>query len=255
MIRHPVADVMFRKAGYAGLAGATSSAAQSMRCTFHGVTAHAGIAPWEGVNALDALVSGYNNISMLRQQIRTDERVHGAIQSAPTAPNIIPDQTSILYLVRSRNLADLSKLYERVRHCVEAGALATGCGLEIKNEQAYADLRINEPLCEVYAQHMRRLGHKVGVSIRDLAAGSTDQGNVSYEMPALHALAGIPVADGSQNHTPGFTAAAGSRESHAMALSSGKALGMTAWSLFTDAGLLDRVEDDFQKDKERQAAS
>lgn len=50
-------------------------------------SAHAGAAPWEGKNALDAAFLAYANISALRQQIRPDERVHGIMEGKNWAPN------------------------------------------------------------------------------------------------------------------------------------------------------------------------
>ncbi len=44
-------------------------AVQPVVVTYRGRTAHSGAAPWEGINALDAAVLAYNNISALRQQI------------------------------------------------------------------------------------------------------------------------------------------------------------------------------------------
>lgn len=59
-------------------------------------SAHAGAAPWyvtfpcainhtynvsrEGTNALDAAFLAYSSVSMLRQQIRPDHRVHGVVE-------------------------------------------------------------------------------------------------------------------------------------------------------------------------------
>ena len=50
-------------------------------------SAHAGYAPWEGVNALDAAFVAYAGISALRQQIRPEQRVHGVISGRDWAPN------------------------------------------------------------------------------------------------------------------------------------------------------------------------
>jgi len=50
-------------------------------------SAHAGLAPWEGKNALDAAFLAYASISALRQQIRPDERVHGIMEGKNWAPN------------------------------------------------------------------------------------------------------------------------------------------------------------------------
>lgn len=49
--------------------------------------AHAALSPWEGKNALDAAVLGYNNISALRQQLRPTHRVHGIFEGKDWAPN------------------------------------------------------------------------------------------------------------------------------------------------------------------------
>jgi hypothetical protein len=50
-------------------------------------SAHAGLSPWEGQNALDAAVLAYNNISLLRQQIKPTHRVHGIFEGKDWAPN------------------------------------------------------------------------------------------------------------------------------------------------------------------------
>lgn len=47
-------------------------------------SAHAGDAPWEGTNALDAAFLAYSSVAVLRQQIKPDHRVHGVIQGSET---------------------------------------------------------------------------------------------------------------------------------------------------------------------------
>ena len=44
---------------------------------YHGKAAHASAFPWDGVNALDAAVLCYQNVSVLRQQLKPTWRVHG----------------------------------------------------------------------------------------------------------------------------------------------------------------------------------
>ncbi|MGH7417039.1 MAG: M20/M25/M40 family metallo-hydrolase, partial [Candidatus Rokuibacteriota bacterium] len=46
---------------------------------FTGKAAHASAYPWDGVNALDAVIQTFNSISMLRQQVRPQCRIHGII--------------------------------------------------------------------------------------------------------------------------------------------------------------------------------
>jgi metal-dependent amidase/aminoacylase/carboxypeptidase family protein len=79
--------------------------------------------------------------------------------------------------------------------------------------------------------------------------GSTDQGNVSHAIPALHAIIGIPVSDGAHNHTHQFTDAAGSEEAHRRAILSGKAMAMTGWKLLVDDALYDRVRAAFTESR------
>lgn len=110
-----------------GLAGMKLIASYKMRVEFRGRSAHAGYEPWNGANALDAAVSAYNNVSMLRQQIRPDERVHGIIEAGGDAPNIIPSYTRMNWYIRSPTAERCNKLVARVKACIEAGATAAGC--------------------------------------------------------------------------------------------------------------------------------
>lgn len=50
-------------------------------------SAHAGLSPWEGQNALDAAVLAYTSVGLLRQQIKPTHRVHGVFGGQDWAPN------------------------------------------------------------------------------------------------------------------------------------------------------------------------
>jgi len=62
-------------------------AIQTIDVEFHGRTAHAAGAPWNGINALDAANIAYTAVSALRQQIHPTDRVHGIIVKGGEAPN------------------------------------------------------------------------------------------------------------------------------------------------------------------------
>ena len=49
----------------------------SLHVTFKGKASHAAAAPWSGINALDSAVLAYNNISAMRQQMKSDWLIHG----------------------------------------------------------------------------------------------------------------------------------------------------------------------------------
>ncbi|UKZ84083.1 uncharacterized protein TrAFT101_000006 [Trichoderma asperellum] len=144
-----------------GCAGLLINSHIGVFATYSGKSAYAGAEPWEGVNALDALVSAYNNVSMLRQQMRPDCCIYGAVIEAPKAANIVPESTKTFYSVRAPKLAAAKELAEKVEACLSAGALATGCSCSIKREAAYEDLLPNLPLCEAYTSHMKAAGKDV----------------------------------------------------------------------------------------------
>jgi len=100
--------------------------------TFNGVNAHAGNAPWLGKNALDAAVGAYNNISMLRQQMSPEQRVHAVISHGGDRANVIPHKTEMRILVRASTNADLEATRPRIASCCEGAATATGCTVDFK---------------------------------------------------------------------------------------------------------------------------
>ena len=94
--------------------------------TYKGHAAHAAAFPWEGINALDAAVMAYTNISVLRQQMKPTWRVHGIITEGGVKPNIIPDRAQLEYYIRAPTDEELAVLKEKVTSCFEAAASATG---------------------------------------------------------------------------------------------------------------------------------
>ena len=95
----------------------------TMRCiaismvtvSYRGVSSHASAMPERGVNALDALVTAYNAIAMLRQHIRSTERIHGIIVKGGDAPNIVPEFASGNFYVRAKNMKELNALKRACR--------------------------------------------------------------------------------------------------------------------------------------------
>jgi metal-dependent amidase/aminoacylase/carboxypeptidase family protein len=159
-----------------GTAGSRTLATQFITAEFRGKGAHAAFSPWDGINTLDAAVAVYNNMSMLRQQIKPDERLHGCFLDVPKVSNIIPDYTKMQCVVRSPTLEGCVKLREKIKDCIHAGELATGCKAKISEDPIHADTLINETLCERYQTHM----HEYGVHVRKLGDRllpvATDQG-------------------------------------------------------------------------------
>ncbi|MGI9665963.1 MAG: M20 family metallopeptidase [Acidimicrobiia bacterium] len=158
---------------------------------FYGKTAHASSAPTLGLNALDAAVQAYSNVSMLRQQLEDSDRVHGIITHGGAAPNIIPDHTSMAWYARSASDERLDVLYPKIVACFEAAALATGCTFEVKAEgYRYSAMNNNAVMVDLYTTNSAALGRRMN-RLADLppkTSGSTDMGNVSQVVPSIHPM-------------------------------------------------------------------
>jgi amidohydrolase len=158
---------------------------------FFGKEAHAAGTPDLGINALDAAVQAYVNVSTLRQQLKDTDRVHGIITHGGDAPNVIPGRAAMSWYVRAASDERLDEIYPKLERCLEAAALATGCRLVMeKKGHRYKDMRTDPLLAELYAANSRRLGRDMHF-VADLppqTSGSTDMGNVSHECPSLHPM-------------------------------------------------------------------
>jgi amidohydrolase len=175
---------------------------------FHGKSAHASGAPDLGINALDAAVQAYVNVSTLRQQLQDSDRVHGIITRGGAAPNIIPAHTSMAWYVRATTDERLDEIYPRVVACFEAAALATGCTFAVRQSgHRYSALKTDPVLADLYVANSAAAGRTMQ-RLADLppeTSGSTDMGNVSQVVPSIHPMLDLhcyPVV----NHQPEFAA-------------------------------------------------
>lgn len=183
--------------------GASSLAIGAWDVVYRGKPAHAAIAPWEGVNALDAIALAHTSVGMLRQQLPPGTLVHDIVLEAGHAVNVIPETARARFEVRARTVEDLSHARRRVRACLEAAALATGAVLELTPRGAdFADLRQDEFLSAAYTRAARALGRDP-VDRRGEFMASTDMGNVSHVLPALHPTIGYDT-EGARHHTAPF---------------------------------------------------
>ncbi|MBV9173476.1 MAG: M20 family metallopeptidase, partial [Chloroflexi bacterium] len=205
------AAIMFHPGTETAVTLDRSLAARGFEFYFHGKAAHAAGAPEEGINALDAVVLFYNAISMLRQQVRSDVRIHGIILSGGAAANIIPDYAAIRYRTRADDSEYLTQVVERVVACAEGAAKATGCRLEWKEYMpGYENTMPNAVLMELMTSNLQQLGLNVNTTRRRSGRGSTDFGNVSRRVPGIEARLAITDQIDTPGHSIQFREAAGS---------------------------------------------
>ncbi|KAJ8275042.1 hypothetical protein COCON_G00096670 [Conger conger] len=215
---------------------------------YHGKASHAAAYPWEGVNALDAAVLAYNNLSVLRQQLRPDWRLHGIIKHGGVKPNIIPAYTELEFYLRTPKRHDLPAIRSKAEMCFRSAAMATGCQVDLEYaKHEYHNILRNNTLDRLYKTNGEALGidFTTDQEVLTTSSGSTDFGNVSYVVPGIHPYFYI----GSQalNHTEEYTAAAGAEKAQFYTLRTAKVLVMTALDVLFCPGVLQRVRAEFSE--------
>ncbi|KAM9316971.1 xaa-Arg dipeptidase [Gastrophryne carolinensis] len=223
---------------------------------YYGKASHAAAYPWEGVNALDAAILAYNNLSVLRQQMKPSWRVHGVIKEGGVKPNIIPSYTELEYYLRAPSRRDLNKLHEQADACFKAAATATGCKVEIcPSSHEYYNVLPNKSLAKAYTENGNKLGMQFTTDdlVLNALSGSTDFGNVSFVLPGIHPY--FFIGSDALNHTEDYTKAAGAKEAQFFTLRAAKSLAMTALDVIFKPDLLESVREDWKREKENEEAN
>lgn len=176
-----------------------TAAYSAFKVEYYGKEAHAAARPWDGINALDALITAYNAISVLRQQTEPGDIIQGQITNGGLRPNIIHAYSAGRFVVRSSTRARLEALKKRVYACFDAGATATGAELKLTPGGSYENHMPNRALGRSYRQSFKRLGGQIPEEDIDLinaaTTASTDQGNISTLLSIGYVLSPKPLAD------------------------------------------------------------
>lgn len=219
--------------------------------TFTGRPAHAALAPFQGANALDAAVSTYQGIAALRQHMLPSDRIHTVFtpKGGGGAVNIVPAFAQLEVCVRSQQIDTMKILLDRVEAIASSAATMHGVEVDIAfdHDHAYLPARLNRRLGERYAQALSSRGRRVippGIFPEHLAA-STDQGNVSQRVPAIHPTLGIAPL-GTSLHTTEFRDIARGPEGDRGVADGAYALAMTALDVASDPALQAAVRKEFE---------
>ncbi|KAJ5628210.1 hypothetical protein N7490_010438 [Penicillium lividum] len=214
---------------------------------YHGRAAHAAGFPHQGINAYDAAIMAYNNVSCLRQQTLSEERIHGVILEGPTVPNTISHYTKSIWIARSLTKGTLKELSKKMIGCFEGAAAASGCTVKVTEGNMYLDQVVTESLCQRYADIANSTGtEKVHPFSTKVETGSTDFGNITYECPGVHAYYAIDCSPDTIMHHQGFTAASGTPEAFKRATDVGTIVALTAWDLLTDDAFFEEVKKEWE---------
>jgi metal-dependent amidase/aminoacylase/carboxypeptidase family protein len=154
-----------------------------------GRAAHAGVAPHKGVNALSAAMIGLEAINAQRETFRDEDaiRVHPIITHGGDLVNIIPAEVRMETYVRGKTPVAISGAEAKVDRALRAGAMALGAQVEIRTLPGYFPLANNAGMAEIFKRNSGEYLFDPSL-VRDAGhgTGSTDMGDISYLMPALH---------------------------------------------------------------------
>lgn len=213
-----------------------SLAINDLEVRYRGRAAHAASAPELGRNAADAITVAQVAIGLLRQHLEPEQMVHGIVTDGGAAPNIVPAETAATYNLRAAGVAALERLENRIRACFEAGATATGCTHEVVQiSPVYTELAADEQLSEAYRSAAVELGRRpLGRAEQARRViGSTDMGNVTRWLPAIHPMIAIDCGD-AVNHQAEFAAACASPSGDRAVLDGATAMAWTAVAAAAD---------------------
>ena len=157
---------------------------------FTGKGAHAGLAPDQGINALEAALCGMNNINAMRESFKDDDhvRIHYIITKGGDSSNIVPDDIRMEFGVRAASVPAMKNVDRRVNAALRLGAEAIGAGIHISNSGMDMPCHQNRMLGDIYLQNARELLGEENVEdvFGHHRGSSTDCGDVASLIPLLH---------------------------------------------------------------------
>ncbi len=240
---------MMAHPNYAYNRSGKSLALEPIEFEFTGKTSHAAAAPEKGINALDAVINTFNAINALRQQTRSDARMHGVITNGGDAANIIPDKAVAQFYVRAQTKTYLDELVERVKNCAKGAALGAGVEIKISDyELSYDNLVTNHTMDDLFVEKLIELG-VASEDIKDPREGygSVDAGNVSHVCPTIHPYFDITNDVNVAPHTREFASCTLTDFAYENMKITIGALALTAAEILKDKDLMKKIKEEFEK--------
>lgn len=171
--------------------GGTSNGHVVKYVRFLGKSAHAGGAPHEGINALQAAMVALNALNTQRETMRNEDtiRLHGILTSGGASVNAIPADVRYEGRVRGRNTEVIADANMKMDRCLRAGALAMGAQVNIVTMPGYLPMVNNPSMLTLFKDNASNLvgaNNIVTHAANRNRGGSTDMGDLSHIMPVIH---------------------------------------------------------------------
>lgn len=218
--------------------------------TFHGVKSHAAISPDEGRSALDAALLSFHAIEMLREHVKDDTRMHYTIRNAGGPPNVVPDLTVAEYTLRSYSTSYLNTVVERFYNILKGAALMTDTTYDIKRDLPFKSKIVCHSVNDLL---MKNAAYEKAPSIAAprKKTGSTDFGNVLYEIPGSCIRIAFTKPD-AQPHSQEYLEAGKTDKAHDAICYAAKIMADTFCDVITTPGLLTQIKEEFYAAKQKE---
>ena len=191
MMCHTASDMGERKFAIGG----TSNGHVVKYVRFTGVGAHAGSAPHRGVNALNAASFALQAINANRETHRAEDtvRIHGIMTKGGDAVSAVPAEVKLEWRVRSSTPQVVVKNSDVVDRCFKSGALAVGAKVDITTIPGYLPMRNDTGLQDIFRANANQIVGEKATMVMPASrnrGGSTDMGDLSNLIPAIHPYTG-----------------------------------------------------------------
>ena len=221
-----------------------TTAIDAWQVDFYGKSSHAGVAPEEGINALDAAVHFYEMIGFEKQYLR-NTNIYGVFADGGVKCSVIPDHAAVKYLVRAPRMRDIREIRDLFERTAEACCQLIGTTYRIwNNEPGNMDIVPNYTLARVFEDIYEELS---GEPMEDgVFGGSTDVGDVSHCVPTIMPCVGVGAPD-VMLHTAEFREACMTEAGDNAMKWAAEAMALTALEVMSDPELLKSIQEEFEE--------
>ena len=256
--------------------GLIQAALVSATFTFHGETAHAGMAPWRGRDALDGVVLMDMGLAQYREHMTPTMRMHRVITEGGDQPNVVPRRAAVWWYFRDSTAEGAGKLFEQAKRIAEGAALMSNTKVEVDVMSAVWPVRGNRTLAELVEREIETVGlpswseqedalaravqAKVNVPVEGLArryvpmkgpavqkAAANDAGDISWKVPMVKLYFPATVPNISFHHWVAGVPLATSI-AHKGAVAGAKVMAASVVECFSNPAVVDEAKRSFKEE-------
>jgi aminobenzoyl-glutamate utilization protein B len=130
----------------------------SVQYFFHGKSAHAAGAPWDGRSALDAVELMDAGWNFRREHLRLQQRSHYVIINGGDQPNVVPSEAAVWYYFREMDYAHIRDLYDLGDTMAKAATMMTGTTFTKKLVGSAWPPHFNKVIAEAQQKNIETVG-------------------------------------------------------------------------------------------------